>query len=549
MLKKVQNPFSMFNLVIDKIRSYPKLILFLFFTVIYFKVPFIFFQQDEWYGFGNMITYGENLLFHRFQEGDINHFVPINNLINFLFFNSFFLNNIAYNIFGLSIHFINALLVYKIGQKLFKDNFFAFISSLLFITISSASEIVMWPSISISILALTFSLLAFFLILKFINQKNNFSYSLISAILIISSLLTIEYSAGMLIFIPISLLVLNEGKGLKKIIIFLTPLAILSPFYLYFRFNPQSIVVGSVSLSKHLPLNLPLNYLGQLTVTEQVMNFIGLFTNPQPIFANENLIAQINLVIGVVIFIFLSTLITKSWKLKKEDSKILILAMLFLLSSSLPFIFTPSSFGVKMGFSLIPSRYFYFGLVGMSLLVPALIKVGLNYKNSLFVYIGVFSLFISIILGIGGNWYKQNDLYQRGNTREIILKKIKNEYPSLPEKVIFYTESDKSYYGLAEDRKILPFQSGFGQTLLVWYYQEALFPKEFYTDRFLWEMTSEGYKEINGRGFGYFRDLEMLKKTVKKYNIPSSSILAFSWVDNKGSLTDISEEIRKKINE
>src|SRR3989304_5291245 len=91
--------------------------LFLFFLLIlsFWRVPFIFFQQDEWMGFGLIIDTGIGLLMRGFDSPNILHFVPLGQLFNYLSYHLFGLNHVAYNIAALLIHLINSYLVYKLG--------------------------------------------------------------------------------------------------------------------------------------------------------------------------------------------------------------------------------------------------------------------------------------------------------------------------------------------------------------------------------------------------------------------------------------------------
>ena len=152
-----------------------------------------------------------------------------------------------------------------------------------------------------------------------------------------------------------------------------------------------------------------------------------------------------------------------------------------------------------------------------------------------------------IIIGVYGNYKKGNALYNIGNLRIEILNSIKKSYPTLPEKVIFYTDSNKSYYGLPDEDKIIPFQSGLGQTLLLWYYSDEKFSKVFFENKYLWGILSDGYKEIDDRGLGYFRDFERLKNAVNDNNLNPESVIAFRWDYYTNTLTDITREIRSKL--
>jgi len=191
----------------------------------------------------------------------------------------------------------------------------------------------------------------------------------------------------------------------------------------------------------------------------------------------------------------------------------------------------------------------YFGLAGYSILLIYAFGILIDGGNRKLTSIFAFFLFFYIFYGLFNNWSEIETSFKEGQVRENILKTIKNSHPVLPKKVIIYSDSDSPLYGLADQYKILPFQSGFGQTVLVWYYNGDNINREFYKDRFLWNITSEGYKEISGQGFGYFRNFDTLKSVVKQYNIPLDSVIAYSWKKDTGEFKEESMLIRDKLKE
>ena len=108
-------------------------------------------------------------------------------------------------------------------------------------------------------------------------------------------------------------------------------------------------------------------------------------------------------------------------------------------------------------------------------------------------------------------------------------------------------QSDSSYYGLPEEIKTLPFQSGLGQALLVFYSQRNKLPNEFYPGIYLWEIDSQGYFESENRGFGFYRDYNLLRETVNKFDLESNSVIAYYWNGKLNELTDMTQEIRSKL--
>jgi len=69
-------------------------------------------------------------------------------------------------------------------------------------------------------------------------------------------------------------------------------------------------------------------------------------------------------------------------------------------------------------------------------------------------------------------------------------------------------------------------------------------PQGFFENRLLWKITDQGYQKINGRGFGYFRDLDKLKVVVEVNKLSRESVIAYSWNSKTEALIDNSQEIR-----
>lgn len=529
------------------------LFLLVIFIFIYWRVSFIFFQQDEWLSFGLMSAQEQGL---PINLGIDFHFVPLNLFIANLLFKLFGLNYIAYNLVGLIFHFINGVLVYLISFKLLQKRIISLISSILFITSPVASQLVMWPAVSIATLSLTFTLTAWIILLKnSINRR--IIWSFLIAILMILAFLTMEYSLGLLLFIPVAFLFLHRKIDRKEKIVFILPIFIMNFIYFVTRFIILSLTTSnsSVKLSEGYFLDfigkffyIPFKSLTQLTIPENILIFIShLFT--KNIIKAETIIFQyltigIGIIISLIIVYFLFVIV-KRGKLIYKNSLIMILVFLF--SCVLPFLLLP---GIAGNFIIFPPRYLYFGISGVALLVGIMFDASWLNKNLkshfnvLIKFLLIFSILFMIIVGTFNNLEKEKVLVSTGKEREDILNIIKKSYPKLPEKVIFFIESDSSYY--YQEEKILPFQSGLGQILLVWYRQENL-GIVFYTNRFLWEINSQGYQEIGNRGFGYFRDYQLLRETVKKYQIPVESVIGFSWKGKDESFVNISDKIREHL--
>jgi hypothetical protein len=225
-------------------------------------------------------------------------------------------------------------------------------------------------------------------------------------------------------------------------------------------------------------------------------------------------------------------------------SKHFLSIFLLILFSSLPFLLIPGQAG---NFSIFSSRYMYFGLAGMAFYYGFIYYFAKRAKTTIVYVVSSLLIFLVVASGAISNFRKSEQLYVIGKTRINILQTISKSVLELPPKVVFYTESNAPYYGLPDSEKVMPFQSGFGQTLLIFLTQKNQLPKDFYPGDYLWDITSQGYEKFDGRGFGYFRDFNLLKETVKKYNIPEKSVFAFSWSSKNNSLENISDKIRQDL--
>lgn len=536
----------------NRIRKYNLMsvffLLFLLFVAIYHKIPFVFFQQDEWFAFGNIISLGYKLIFHRFKVGDVNHFVPLNSFLSFLLFKIFNLNYQGYNIVALLLHFINGLLVYFLALKILKKRLFALLAAVLFIASAAAAELVMWPLVGINTLALTFALLAWLAVLKYQKEKGVFVTGLLVAILTILALLTNEYAGGLLLFIPIFIFILTKRAQVRYAFRFLLPFLVSGFGYILFRLSilgGGGVLAGESILKTILPkaLQFPVRYLGQLLLPKQALILPGQLLGDKLVLSDFALL-NVFLLFGLLV---LGLILAVSITVRRNSlsyAKDLILVLVFILASSVPFAFIPGEAG---NFLIFSPRYLYFGTAGSAILIAQLTELAYSSKRSILKNFASLYVLLFFFLGVFGNWSRANDLFLEGKLRGGFLNEIKERYPFLARKAVFYTESDSTFYGLPPEERIMPFQSGFGQTLLVWYQETEQFPTEFFQDRFLWEITDEGYKEIEDRGFGYFRDFELMGETIKEKDIPGESVIAFRYDSETSLLNDMTQEVQGRI--
>ena len=64
---------------------------------------------------------------------------------------------------------------------------------------------------------------------------------------------------------------------------------------------------------------------------------------------------------------------------------------------------------------------------------------------------------------------------------------------------------------------------------------------------FLHGLTKQDYREIDGRGFGYFRDEDLLIQAIEDNNLKVDSIISFSYNSSEKKAKDTTNEVREKL--
>ena len=184
-------------------------------------------------------------------------------------------------------------------------------------------------------------------------------------------------------------------------------------------------------------------------------------------------------------------------------------------------------------------------IVGISMYVLrnwATEKLKISYSSASFIgllFIIIFSYFqiqhIHTLL--------EKDI-QIAHERKQFLSMLNTAVPVLPESPIFYLDGSHDYY-VAHNKA--PFQQGTGYTLMVWYYKSGKIPANFLQEPFLWDITSEGYKQTQGKGFGYFHDMNNLKESLKSNQLPLTAIVGLYYDSENKRLINITEQVRNEI--
>lgn len=531
----------------------------------FWKIFYGFFQQDEWLSFAyrflsdksDMLTIIKNAF-----TPSVGHFQPLNELTIQLLFFVFRLNYVGYAIVSIFLQIVNVFLIYIFAKKITLNIYLAFLISVLFGISASSYQTTTWILADLGIhFSTIFIILCLINIFDFVYKKST-KYLYLSIIFLVISLLFKEIGLGLFGLLPIIILFFGnlDLKAKKRAIFYIL---IVGGFYLFLRFAMIYMPVAYSKTSsafqsqpaKYMIYNLL--FLPFLAFTQSIVpsDLLIVFLKKLAIFSKNYSIETLNstlfnsflegqvlfiVCISVSLILILTGLVVYLKNKKKALAKNVFLGILLILVNTPIFALSPERSGIVY---VLDSRNLYIPVLGSSIfiVVGLFLILKQNIRKTGLILLPLLLVNMYLLFN------KVSDISQVGMIRKSILQKVSEIVPELPRKAIVYTESDRSYYGLPPEEHILPFQSGFGQTLLIWYSQSEKFPESFYQDKFLWEIGDQGYKEIGGQGFGYFRDIELLKKTLNEYNIPKESVIAFSWSGLTNQLVDITVEVRNKL--
>lgn len=514
-----------------------------------------FFQQDEWAGLGgfyakSQLTLGERLIaVYRpmFSQG-LSHFLLLVPIVNLVRYSLIGINYPYVAILAIIAHIAVSISVFVLILKFTKNLFASFLAAVFFSANVVGSQAVIWVGTSIPTqMAALFSVLSIIFWNQW-TQTNNRKFIYKAIFFLILALSFKETSFFLLIFMPLSLFISSHDLRYKLLRIFF----LFGLSYLFLR----AIVAGFSSGIVGILLLATANYakviasgVAQTLLTDQIIlkisrqvtNFLGIKqeigsdTYQYELLVLEKVVPPLVLLITTLFFIVFFTYLLKK---NTEQRRKFLNAMLFFVTSFIPLTFISTS---ELSNVLLPSRNLYLPLVGLALLIGTLISDVRRRK------VLILAICAMLLLNLRFIRISVNEYIAMGQQRQRILNTIKANYPDLPDKVIIYAESDSSYYGLGENEKTLPFQSGFGQTLLVWYFKEEQFPSTFFENDFLWEIRSQGYKEEGTRGYGFFREKAALEKAFVENKLSVESVIAFSWKREDYKLIDITWQVRDSL--
>lgn len=543
----------------------------------YWYLPSTFFQQDEWSTFGRFIFLEAtgspwDIFLYPFLMGK-GHFIPFPFYQIFLELKLFGLSFAPFAYISILTHIANSLLLFYLAFLLTKNKIIAFFSSILFSVNSISAQSVIWLSASSNTQgALLFLLLSLIFILRYFKNGNRKNYYIGLAFFLIG-LFFKETILFFFILAPIVwVLFVNKKRG-ESLWNFLKPLILSGGIYFLIRvilflipspvlFNSSNTVNFSVASDIIRFISLPFRILSQALIPQSVLiqlsnqTILSLFPqfvltdgSPNPFIAQTIMFDRVVYFLSVLV-ILLGLGVYRLFRERKENAlaKAVLFSFSLIMLSSFPFAFIP---GEAANFSIFEPRDLHVASIGASLFLALFIYclTHLILRNKKYIIVLTFIIMFPLLLM--HTKLTRAEIYKilgMSRDRESILNTIIMRYPLLGQNTIFYLQSNKAYYGLPEEDKIPPFQSGFGQTLLVWYYfHDKKVPTCFFKNSWLYDLLSQGYRRCGKSSFGYYRNFQDLRSAQKKYNFSPNDVISFSWDDNSRKLSDVSDQVHKLL--
>lgn len=538
-----------------------------------------FFQQDEWAIFGNVIY--SNLVFKNvigviLPFSGLSHFTPWTRILTKFTLDFFRLNFPYYAYLAIFFQIINSLLVFYLAKVLSKNNVIAVSAALLFGTSSISHQATTWMATNIGTQgSAIFLFLCIIFFVKYLLESNKKLFIILSVIFWFISMGFKESGVIVLLLFPVLWFFYKNKKRIFSFLKDFLPLFAVVFIYLLVRIFVNLTAppaAGAEQLTQPKPIIYlfrlvadPLRALSQSFIPERnLLDFSGeLIRQSYPQFLTDTKVPDPYILVGVaadIVSFFFSIIIALLsfiyLKVSKDSllKRTIIFSLAFIITSVTPLVVIPGRAGF---FTVFEPRDLYLPVLGSSIFIAVFIflissnlKLVLKEKRYAMALIAFLVFFITIfnIKNIRGDLRAINN---RGEIRKEILTQISNHYPKLPKKVVFYAESNLAYYGLPPEETILPFQSGFGQTLLIWYVNKGeQFPSCFFIPQedYLYNIYAQNYKFCQGRGFGYFRKFNDLKKALKENNLSPNDVIAFRFSWETNSLSEITTEIRSRLN-
>lgn len=532
-----------------------------------------YFQQDEWGGFGTTIFLSTQPFWQWFNIAGSYHFIPLGQLLWLLLYKLFAFQAQYYVLTALLLHGIASVLVYVLAKKISRNQWIGILTAILFATNSRASQAFTHLAIFSTTITSFIFIVSFFIYLAHISKEKIFRKK-DAVILILLFVISLCFREDGVVIIPLFfcfLLIFDRKKFNKGNLTFFICFFGGSLLFLFFRLLLQlgSSTVLSITGRTYIAnyfynvLTIPFKFIMQnifdggylYSVILKYGNYIYpnrdlSMTNAYPVFVD--LFAIITFSIIVLLLIVFSKIAKNRY-----FSKCIFFAITWILANS--FLLA----AVDRPLYVVESRYLYLSSFAVLFILSFTLIIIFKSKSyniftsilkKILVLIIVTCFLVTSYMSIQDS-VKQKQFYSE--SRKLIISEIMKLHPRIPKETIFYLKcksdcSGNSLFNVPADL-VLPFTSGAGWVILVNYAKgnEAAYGPFFEQGKngeyFLWGMYSQGYRKIGNYGFGYFREIALLKKSLEDEHLDKKIVIGLEYDDDNFSVKDISSTVQKQL--
>lgn len=372
---------------------------------------------------------------------------PGNKLYFYFMYSVFWLNNAAYHLMSLLLHFGVVVLIYLISEKILKSKIFGLFAAILFLVLSVHSETIFWIS-STQHLIVAFTMMLSLYLYQLGRERRNFILLGLSFLSAFSGMFFHEYAIATPLIIIAYEVIFNFNKVSYKEFkkhLFAFSYLLQIPVYVILRNFAHSLWSAgdyAINLQK-LPLNIVGNLIGYIGLTIFGNDFLSYQAQIRA-FGKANLPISVVVIVVCVLSIVIALFYAR--KIKGNGKKVVAFSLLFFVISLLPF----------LGLGGVTIRYDYissFGLILLFVFVLKMIYTALSKWNRYVSY----ALITGIVALVAFYNYNQlvkahNDWKRAGETTQNLLVGLNNYYSphnKVPGDPVFYFVDVPASYGQA----------------------------------------------------------------------------------------------------
>lgn len=536
-----QEKFSTFLRVFEWFKNRPWVVFIVLIAATYWQIPFTFFEQDEW------IFFGEHITGHRSNNSHF-WFLPVQRamtgILLWLEWHIFGMNAYLYGLFSIALAMLTGFALYRVLRHWQIESWCAVAAAGLALIFANGSHTISWfGSFTAALPSAITALFALDLFMTALKEPK-FRYYWLIPLLCVMSLYFKEESLWLLPLLPMTWVLhslwLGKRVDIKLGFKLLSPIAAVYAFYFIAERVRQ---IYSPSFSSLISSTEPTHYIKD--VIEAVF-LLPLAHLPKTLVAHshfiqlaQNLQLKTTLLAYAISIIGLLLIAVAIWRTKDAKYRLLTIWLtVWCLVSFLAF----AVFGKNPEF--LELRYYFPAQLPLASLLVVMLLPYRGSKRLLPLLIGGIILLVIACVNISATWARLSGSMNIGQERLNIINTIKRHIGSLdPRSMILIEAKDIGYNG--SPVPIIPFQSGVGYAMLVTFHGNQQDFRPFILNQFLWDWLSQGYKEMNGIGFGYYWDYGALVRDVATHAIDPADIHSFYYEDKQ--LKDTSDVIRRRI--